>query len=99
MFSLGTDRLLRPREGGGGGGGGFLKNRVYENFTPQKIFQTKVLPPTAMTPMVAMVVKLLRRSWGLFLERPSNLPGPFFADYRTITDMVLRQCFHRIIRF
>ena len=23
----------------------------------------------------------------------------FFADYTVITDMVLRQCFHRIIRF
>ena len=43
---------------GGGGGGGFLKNQVYENFNPppplpppkkEKKFQTKDLPPTAMT--------------------------------------------------
>ena len=34
---------------GGARGGGCLKNRVYENFTPQKIFQAKGLPPTAMT--------------------------------------------------
>ena len=46
LISEGTDRLLRPR--GGGGGLGFLKNRVYEYFTPKKIFQKKVLPPTAM---------------------------------------------------
>ena len=42
----GTERLLRP--GPGGRGGGFLKNRMYENFTSKKIFQTKVLPPTAI---------------------------------------------------
>ena len=45
---------------------------------------------------------------GPFLESPSNLPGQisiflnvffFFADYAVITDMVLGQCFHRIIRF
>ena len=94
------------------GGGGFLKNRVYKNFTPQKNLSNKsftphcndslkILPPPPPTPppMVGLVVELLRRSWVLFLERPGNLPGPFFADYRTITDMVLRQCFHRIIRF
>ena len=49
--------------------------------------------------------------WGSFLESAVNLPGPlsihfyflflslFFADYTVITDMVLGQCFHRIIRF
>ena len=63
---------------GGGEGAGFLKNRVYENFTPppppsqkKKIFQTNVLLPTAMTvgkfypttpPMVGLVVELLRSS-------------------------------------
>ena len=44
--------------------------------------------------------------WGPFLKGPGNLPGPislflnvFFAGYTMITDMVLGQCFHRIIRF
>ena len=44
---------------------------------------------------------------GPFLAKsPGNLAGPisilvnffFFADYTMITDMVLGQCFHRIIR-
>ena len=51
------------------------------------------------------------QGWGSFLESAVNLPGPlsihfyflflslFFADYTVITDMVLGQCFHRIIRF
>ena len=45
-------------------------------------------------------------TWGPSLESPGNLSGPisiflnaFFADYTVITDMVLGQCFHRIIRF
>ena len=43
---------------------------------------------------------------GPFLESPGNLPGPisifvnvFFADCAMITDMIVGQCFHRIIRF
>ena len=77
--SLGTDRLLRPKGGGGGGGRGFLKNRVYENFTPppppqkkKKNFQTKVLPPTAM---VGLVVELLRRSCAQLLVTLYSIQG------------------------
>ena len=47
-FSLGTDRLSRPRGGGGAGGrggGGFLKNRVFENFTPPKKLSNKSFTP------------------------------------------------------
>ena len=46
------------------------------------------------------------RRWGPFLESSGNLPGlisiflkVFFADYTGIKDMVIGQCFHRIIRF
>ena len=47
-----------------------------------------------------------RETRGLFLESSGNLPDPislylnvFFSDNTVITDMVLGQCFHRIIRF
>ena len=58
-----------------GGGGGFLKNRVFENFTPPpQIFlnksstphyndSLKILPPLPPPPMVGLVVELLRSSW------------------------------------
>ena len=49
---------------------------------------------------------VVSRPWGPFLDSTGNLPGPisifvnvFFADYTVITDMVLGQCFHKIIRF
>ena len=47
-----------------------------------------------------------RETRGPFIDSSGNLPGPisiflnvFFADNTAITDMVIGQCFHGIIRF
>ena len=39
------DRSLITSQGGGGGGGGFQKSVVFQNCTPQKNFEVKIIPP------------------------------------------------------
>ena len=38
--------LITSQAGGRGGGGGFKKNVVFQNWTPPKNFEVKIIPPS-----------------------------------------------------
>ena len=38
--------LITSRGGGGGGGGGFQKSVVFQNWTPPKKLEVKIIPPS-----------------------------------------------------